>query len=107
MKTKAERRLTKRLRRDHAQISEDCNDPDHPLYIFAAVEIQLILAYKEECEKFDFEYPRILRQVHDFYGKKAHFSSILFEELIRTEWFILCRETHSNTSCLRKRRFLE
>ena len=66
MKSKAERRLTKRLRRDHAQILADCNAPDHPLRLFATVEVLLILQYKEEFEMFEFQYPRILRQIHDY-----------------------------------------
>ena len=45
MKSKAERRLTKRLRRDHAQILADCNETAHP--IFPTVIVVLILEFKE------------------------------------------------------------
>ena len=66
MKSKAERRLTKRLRRDNAQIIADCNATTHPFFIFPTVIVVLILEFKEEFEMFEFQYPRILRQIHDY-----------------------------------------
>ena len=67
MKSKAERRLTKRLRRDNAQILADCNETDHPFYIFPTVVVVLILQYKDTFETFEFQYRRFLKQIHDFY----------------------------------------
>ena len=67
MKSKAERRLTKRMNRDNAQILEEIKDPDHPLFMYPTVLVVLILRYKSEFETFEFQYPRICRQLHDYY----------------------------------------
>ena len=67
MKTKAERRLTKRLCQENAQIFADSAAEDHPLHIFARDELVLILEFRDLMETFEFEFPRILKQIHDFY----------------------------------------
>ena len=107
MKTKAERRFTKRIKKEHDQILKDSTSVDHPLHIFARDELNLILQFKGLMETFDFQYPRICRTLHDHYTacriyarqsridgaleefsrafeSDASFSSQLFDEIIRT-----------------------
>ena len=67
MKTKAERRFTKRLCQENAQIFADSAAEDHPLHIFARDELALILEFRDLMETFEFDFPRILKQIHDFY----------------------------------------
>ena len=107
MKTKAERRFTKRIKKEHDKILQDSTSVDHPLHIFARDELNLILQFKGLMETFDFEYPGICRTLHDHYTvcrinarqsridgaleecsvafeNDANLTSILFDEIIRT-----------------------
>ena len=107
-KTKAERRLAKRLRREHDQIFEEAKVATHPLNIFAEDEVRLILEFKGLMETFEFKLPRICRKLHDQFvameilqiqsardgapeeisknfAEAGYICCLVFDEIVRTE----------------------
>ena len=107
-KTKAERRLAKRLKREHEEIFQDAKVATHPLHIFAEDEVRLILEFRGLMETFEFELPRICRKLHDQFvamevlkiqsardgapeevvqnfAEAGYMNCIVFEEILHTE----------------------
>ena len=67
MKTRAERRLVKRIKHDNEQIIVIAESPDHPLHCFPKDVLKLLLEFKKQMELFEFLYPRLCQLTHDYY----------------------------------------
>ena len=66
-KTKAERRLTARQKRETIQVLEDSRQEVHPFHLFNPDEIGIIMLYKAAFETFEFQYLKICRSLRNYY----------------------------------------
>ena len=66
-KTKSERRLAARQKRERIQVLEDSRDSRHPFHVFHPDEVEIIMMYKSGFETFEFQYLKICRSVYSHY----------------------------------------
>ena len=66
-KTKSERRLIARQKRERTQVLVDSREQGHPFNVFHPDQISIIMQYKLDFETFDFQYLKLCRSVYSYY----------------------------------------